>query len=422
MKQSQLFTKTQKQAPKGEESKNAILLQRAGFVAKEMAGVYSFLPLGLMVLKNIEQIIRDEMQAVGGQEILMPALTSLSSWEKTKRAGMDVLFHLEGRDNAKYVLNPTHEEVLTPLMKHFVSSYRDLPIAVFQFQNKFRNEPRAKSGLLRGREFVMKDLYSFHAGKQDLEKYYEKVKQAYFKIFQQAGIGEQTFLTFASGGSFSKYSHEFQAVCSAGEDTIYLCEKCKVAVNEEIIKDPAHNSANNVAGEAICPQCKNKSLKKEKAVETGNIFKLGTKFSECLGLTYKDEKGKDKIVEMGCYGLGLGRLIGVVAEILSDEKGLVWPKSIAPFQAHLIAIGESQKIAKEAKKVYQQLLKAGIEVLFDDRNLQAGEKFADADLIGIPLRIVVSEKTLAKDSVEIKERSSEQKVGLVKILNLDKIV
>lgn len=410
MLQSQLFTKTQKQAPKDEESKNAQLLQRAGFVVKEMAGVYSFLPLGFRVLKKIEQIIREEMQGVGGQEILMPTLTALSSWEKTKRAGMDVLFHLEGRDNSKYVLNPTHEEVLTPLLKHFVSSYRDLPIAVFQFQNKFRNEPRAKSGVLRGREFIMKDLYSFHANKQDLEKYYEKVKQAYFNIFEKLGLGKQTFLTFASGGAFSKYSHEFQTVCVAGEDTIHLCEKCKVAVNEEIIKD-----------QPCCPECSSKDLTVKKAVETGNIFKLGIRFSECFGLTYKDEQGKDQLVEMGCYGIGLARAMGVVVEVLSDEKGIIWPKSIAPFQAHLIAIGDSQEVIKETEKIYQQLLKQGIDVLFDDRECSAGEKFAESDLIGIPLRVVVSEKTLAKKSVEVKQRD-KQEVGLVKISNFAKIV
>ncbi|MDP2951048.1 MAG: aminoacyl--tRNA ligase-related protein [bacterium] len=409
MLQTKLFTKTEKQAPKGEESKNAILLQRAGFVAKEMAGVYTFLPLGFLVLKKIEQIIREEMLKLGAFEIFMPSLTSESSWEKTKRADMDVLFHLDGRDKSKLVLNPTHEEVITPLMKKYISSYKDLPFSAFQFQNKFRNEPRAKSGILRTREFMMKDLYSFHQNENDLEGFYEKVKQAYFNIFERVGLKDQTVLTFASGGAFSKYSHEFQTVSEAGEDTIYLCDKCKIAINEEIIKE-----------QTTCPQCGSSSLEVKKAVEVGNIFKLRTKFSESFDLKFKTKQGEDDLVEMGCYGIGLGRLMGVIAEEYSDERGLVWPKEVSPFKAHLLCLGGEKELVV-ANKLYKDLLAKNQEVLYDTRDVSSGEKFADVDLIGLPLRVILSQKTLSQDSVEVKERQSE-KAKLVKIKDLPKVL
>jgi prolyl-tRNA synthetase len=292
------------------------------------------------------------------------------------------------------VLNPTHEEVITPMMKRFIASYRDLPFAAYQFQVKFRNEARAKSGILRGREFPMKDLYSFHADEKDLNDYYEKVKAAYFKIYERVGLGEKTVLTFASGGAFSKYSHEFQIFCEVGEDTIHLCEKCRVAVNADILQD-----------QDSCPKCGNKQLKPYKAVEAGNIFKLRTKFSEPFGLTYKDAKGQDHLVEMGCYGIGLSRLMGIIAEIFNDDKGLTWPESVAPYKVHLIALEDDKEVAKAAEKAYKELTGKGIEVLFDDRSdASAGEKFADADLIGLPVRAVISKKTLQKRSIEIKRR------------------
>ena len=409
MLQKELFTKTEKQSPKGEESKNAILLQRAGYIAKEMAGVYTFLPLGFLVLKKIEQIIREEMLKLGAFEIFMPSLTSESSWEKTKRAEMDVLFHLEGRDKSRLVLNPTHEEVITPLMKKYISSYKDLPISTFQFQNKFRNEPRAKSGILRTREFMMKDLYSFHQNENDLENFYEKVKENYFNIFERVGLKEQTVLTFASGGAFSKYSHEFQTICQAGEDIIHLCEKCGIAINREIITE-----------QRTCPQCGNSSLEVKKAVEVGNIFKLRTKFSESFALKFRTKEGQDDLVEMGCYGIGLGRLMGVIVEIYADEQGLVWPKEVAPFKAHLLCLGGDQERVM-ADKLYKELLAKNQEVLYDARDVSSGEKFADADLIGLPLRVILSEKTLSQDNVEIKERLSE-KGELVKIKDLPKVL
>jgi len=395
---SKLFCKTSKTTPADADSVNARLLTQAGFIQKQMAGVYTFLPLGLRVLNKIQNIIREEMEKLGANEILMPALTQEESWQKTERANLDILFHLEGRGETKFVLNPTHEEVITPLMKNFIASYRDLPFSAFQFQTKFRNEPRAKSGLLRGREFLMKDLYSFHATEKDLDIFYEKVKKAYFDIFKRLGMGKETVLTFASGGSFSKFSHEFQTVCPAGEDLIHLCEKCCVAVNDEIIKE-----------QKVCPQCDNKALVPQKAVEVGNIFKLRTKFSDVFSLTYKDNLGKDRLVEMGCYGIGLSRVMGIIVELFHDEKGILWPETITPFQAQLLAIGKEKNVFKEAEKIYQQLIKQGIEILYDNReDISAGEKFANADLIGTPWRLVISEKTLAKKAVEIKKRDSKK--------------
>lgn len=396
MKQSQLFTKTLKQAPSDEVSINAQLLIRAGFVDKLMAGTYTFLPLGFRVFKKIENIIREEMVGLGASEILMPSLNPKESWEKSGRwDSLDNLFKFTSfYSKNEYALGATHEETVAPLMKKFIFSYKDLPTATFQIQNKFRDEKRAKSGILRGREFFMKDLYSFHTSAEDLDAYYEKATAAYKRIFERAGIGEKTYYTYASGGSFSKYSHEFQTLTEAGEDNIYICDKCKIAINDEIIEDLEHK----------CPECGSAELRQEKAVETGNIFKLMTKFSTPFELTYKDQDGKENDVIMGCYGIGLNRLMGTVVELFHDEKGIVWPENVAPYKVHLLSLGENE----EAEKIYKQLTEKGIEVLLDDREVSAGEKFADSDLIGIPYRVVISKKSLAAGGVEVKKRSENE--------------
>lgn len=396
MRQSELFFHTQKEAPKDEVSINARLLVRAGFVDKLMAGVYTYLPLGLRVLKKIEEIIRKEMLRAGGQEILMPVLQPRENWMKTGRWNTyDTLFRFTSfYSKNEYALGPTHEEVISPLVGKFSLSYKDLPFSLFQIQTKFRDEKRVKSGLLRGREFLMKDLYSFHTSEESLDEYYEKMKGHYKNIFNKTGIGEKTFLTFASGGTFSKYSHEFQTITDGGEDKIFLCEKCGVAVNSEIIKEQ-----NN------CPQCGNKKLTEKKAIEVGNIFKLKTKYSEPFNLKFTDEKGRKKDVIMGCYGIGISRLMGAIIEVNNDNKGIIWPETVAPFKVHLIELKGAS-----AKNIYEDLIKQGVEVLYDDRNVSAGEKFADADLIGAPYRIVVSEKT--GDKVELKKRG-EDKTKLV---------
>ncbi len=398
MKQTQLFTKTRKDAPADEVAKNAQLLIRAGYIHKEMAGVYSYLPLGLRVLKKIEQVIREEMNKINGQELFLSSLHPKERWEATGRwDSLDVLFKLKDTLDREYALGATHEEIITPLAQEYISSYRDLPFAAYQFQNKFRAEVRSKSGIMRGREFIMKDLYSFHVSQEDLDQYYERAVAAYLRVFERCGLGAQTYLTYASGGTFSKYSHEFQTLTDAGEDIIHLCDTCKVAVNEEII-----------AEQPACPKCGG-ALTPQKAAETGNIFKLGTKYSAAFNLTFKDAEGKEQPVIMGCYGIGLGRLMGTAVEVLSDTKGIVWPREIAPFKVHLISIaGKSDEAIKEATRVYDDLIEHGVEVLWDDRDARAGEKFADADLIGIPLRLVVSERSIAEGGYELTERKTGQ--------------
>ncbi|MFA5954613.1 MAG: aminoacyl--tRNA ligase-related protein [Patescibacteria group bacterium] len=399
MLQSKLFGKTLREAPRDEQSINAQLLQQAGYVEKLMAGVYSYLPLGYRVLKKIEGIIREEMQSVGATELLLPALHPKENWVTTGRwDGADPLYKIEDSAGHEYALGSTHEEVITPLVKRDIQSYRDLPMALYQFQTKFRAELRAKSGLLRGREFIMKDLYSFHRDEADLERYYEEVKRAYARIFDRCGIGAVTLLTFASGGSFSKYSHEFQTLTPAGEDTIYVCQSCRIAINHEIIAD-----------QSSCPSCgkERKDLVEEKSIEVGNIFALKTKYSAPFSLMYKDETGLDKLVVMGCYGIGLGRLMGTIAEVHHDGQGIIWPKTVAPFSVHLLRLGESPGVMRAAEQTYQLLGDNGVEVLFDDRELSAGIKFKDADLLGVPIRVIVSGKTVAAGGVELKMRGAD---------------
>lgn len=397
MRYSQLFGKTSKSVPADADSVNARLLTQAGFISKQLSGVYNYLPLGLRVLNKIQNIIREEMNAVGGNEILMPALTQEENYVLTGRNKLDILFHLQGRDESQLVLNQSHEEVVTPLVQKNVFSYRDLPAAVYQIQNKFRNEPRAKSGLLRGREFNMKDMYSFHANNEDLDKYYETVKGAYHKVYERLGLGEITVLAYSSGGTFSKYSHEFQTFCDIGEDTIYYCGHCKIGVNKEIIDDL----------KGACPECGNKELEEKNAIEVGNIFKLGQRFTNAFSFTFADKEGKLRPVEMGCYGIGPSRLMGTLVEVFHDEKGIIWPEAVAPYKVHLVSLGQDEEIKKEADKLYEEFSEKGIEILYDDREMSAGAKLGDADLIGIPLRLVVSRKTLEQKSVEWKKRNQK---------------
>src|SRR3989344_5205914 len=387
MKQSQLFTKTRREAPADEVSKNAILLTRAGFINKELAGVYSLLPLGLRVVDKIKKIVSEEMEALGSVEFLMSTLQNKEIWEKTGRWSdekVDVWFKSTLKSGSEVGFGWSHEEPITNLMTSHIASYHDLPVYVHQFQNKLRNEVRAKAGILRGREFLMKDMYSFARNEEEHMAFYNKATEAYLNVFRKVGLGDITYVTSASGGFFTdKFSHEFQTLCEAGEDTIYITdENGKVAVNGEVEKkgDP------------------------KKAVEVGNIFTFGTEKCEQMGLYFNDEKGNKTPVYLGSYGIGITRLMGVLAEVFGDDKGLVWPEAVAPFKVHLLSLSENSK--KLADEAYEKLQAAGVEVLYDDRDARAGEKFADADLIGIPLRAVVSEKTPA-GTVEIKERISE---------------
>lgn len=396
MRQSFLFTKTRKQAPSDEVSKNAELLIRAGFINKEAAGVYSYLPMGLRVLNNISNIIREEMAALGANEVSLTTLQNAELWKKSGRWELPVWFKTMLKDGGVLGLGWTHEEAMTAMMRSHVSSYKDLPRKVFQIHTKFRNEERAKSGLLRGREFLMKDLYSFHATEEDLDDFYEKAKKAYRTVFERIGIGNETHVTLSSGGDFSEYSHEFQTLSSAGEDTIYLSRKKGIAINKEIYNEKTRSSLGLVESE----------ITEEKAIEVGNIFKLGTKFSEPLGLVYKDKTGASMPVVMGSYGIGPGRIMGTIAELFSDERGLVWPTSVAPFKIHMLSVGNTDAVRKAADALYEEIGSMEDDVLFDDReNSSAGEKFADSDLFGIPLRLVVSEKSLSAGGIEIKKRT-----------------
>lgn len=399
MKQSQLFTKTRKEAPKDEVAKNAELLIRGGYIHKEMAGVYTFLPLGLRVLEKIMGIIREEMNSIGGQEISMSSLQDPELWKKTSRWNddeVDVWFKSTFKTGGEVGFGWTHEEDITNLMTQFLHSYKDLPVLAYQFQTKFRNETRAKSGIMRTREFIMKDLYSFAATEEDHARIYQSAADAYKRIFDRAGIGAITYQTFASGGAFSKYSHEFQTESDAGEDLSYIHDGKKIAINKEVLNDEVLADLGVLRDE----------LREAKSIEVGNIFSLGARFSKALNLTYKNENGEDTDVIMGCYGIGPARLMGTIVEALSDENGIVWPLEVAPFQIHLVQLGNDENVVKTAEKLYADLIKQGIDVLYDDRDLRAGEKFADSDLLGIPYRAVVSAKTIAEGKIEVVERST----------------
>jgi len=398
MRQSKLFTKTRKDAPKDEVSKNAQLLIRGGYIHKEMAGVYSYLPLGLRVLAKIEQIIREEMNAIGGQETKMATLHPSENWKKTGGwDGVDVLFKLQSRTEKEYALGQSEEEIVTPIAQEYAGSYKDLPLSIYQIGQKYRDELRAKSGIMRGREFGMKDMYSFHVNQADFDRNYEIVKAAYLKIFSRCGLVAK--VTEASGGAFSeKISYEFMVLTEAGEDDILYCPECTHCANVEISRTKEGGA---------CPKCGKGKLAKARAAEVGNVFDLGQKYPKAFGFTYKDKEGKEQYPIVGCYGIGTTRLMGTIVEVHSDEKGVVWPKEVAPFEAHLISLaGNSIEVAAEAERMYELLQEQGIEVLYDERDARAGEKFADADLLGIPVRLVVSEKTVTQAGVEFSERVS----------------
>lgn len=411
MRISRLFTKTSKAVPQDADSVNAKYLVQGGFVHQEMAGVYSWLPLGLRVLRKVEAIIREEMDSLGAQEVLMSALQPKENWIQTDRwEAVDVLFKIPSQTKKEYALGPTHEEIVTPLVKAFVSSYKDLPLAVYQLQTKFRDELRAKSGVLRGREFGMKDLYSFHTSQADLEVFYKQALEAYLRVFARCGLNVK--VVEASGGSFTKkFSHEFQVLTEAGEDTILTSPSWMYGQNSEV--------ATLKEGDA-CPDFPNESLTWQKGVEVGNIFDLGGKFAEAFDLAVTDEKGERQQVVMGCYGIGVTRLVGTIVEACHDERGIVWPKSVAPYHIQLVSLRSKDeamqaRIQETALSLYEELRAQGAEVLWDDRaDASPGEKFADADLLGLPLRLVVSEKTLKEESVEWKERTG-QEMKLVKL-------
>lgn len=416
MKQSQLFFKTRKEVPADADSINASYLIRAGFVHKHMAGVYALLPLGHLVYRKIENIIRQEMDAVGGQEILMNVLQPKELWEETDRweSAIDVFYKLKDSRGKELNLAPTHEEEVTDIVRKNINSYKDLPIALYQIQTKFRNETRVKSGLLRGREFVMKDMYSFSESHEQHDGFYKKVIPAYFNVFKRLGLDVK--LVEASGGIFSKYSHEFQVITPVGEDTIYYCDKCDFAQNKEIAEVKESDS---------CPKCGGR-IKIDRGIEVGNIFPLKNRFSSPMKATFLDKDGKEKDFIMGCYGIGITRSLATIVEVYYDstKNKMIWPEEVSPYKVHLLSLNKNviiensgRSVGEEADKLYEKLIKDGVEVLYDDRDISAGEKFAEADLIGCPKRIIVSEKSLKAGGAEV----TDMKTGKSEIEKLDSI-
>ena len=408
MRLSHTFTRTRKQTPADEVAHNAQLLIRAGYVHKTMAGVYSYTPLGLAVLENIKQIVREEMNRISSQELLMSTLQRQELWQETGRWSdelVDVWFKSHLQDGTEVGFGWTHEEPIIELLRSYLKSYKDLPISVYQFQNKLRNELRAKSGIMRGREFIMKDMYSIHASKEDLEAYYQAVIEAYKRCYHRFGLGDDTYVTFASGGAFTKFSHEFQTICAAGEDYIYLHRGRNLAINEEVVDEAVRELGIDKS-----------ELERVKTAEVGNIFNFGTQKSEEMGLVFTGEDGRQHHAYMGSYGIGITRVMGVIVEKFADNKGLVWPEEIAPARVHLVQIGKESVAA--ADELYDTLQQAGITVLYDDRAARPGEKFADAELLGMPTRVTVSDRLLASGSYEVQDRAT----GTVRTLTLPQLL
>ncbi len=399
MRRSQLFTKTQKHAPADEQAKNAQLLIKAGYVHKEMAGVYAYLPLGLRVVENIKQVVREEMNGIDSQELIMTGLQRKEVWEKTGRwsdEAVDVWFKTKLQDDTELGLGWSHEEPIVEMLKQYIQSYKDLSVSLYQFQTKMRNERRAKSGIMRGREFVMKDMYSLHATASDLDTYYNQTIEAYKRVYARLGIGKDTYVTFASGGAFTKFSHEFQTICDAGEDIIYLHREKNIAVNEEVIDEAVKELG-----------ISQDELEKVKTAEVGNIFNFGTQKTDEMDLYYTDQNGAKRSLYIGSYGIGITRVMGVIAEKMSDDKGLVWPENIAPFKVYLASVLGSDAVVSQAEELYKELTEKGITVLYDDRDARPGQKFADAELMGIPYRLVISDKTIEAGGYEVKSRTEE---------------
>lgn len=411
MRVSELFTKTKKDVPADETAKNAQLLLRAGYIHKEMAGVYAFLPLGIKVLENIKSIVREEMNAIGGQELIMTSLQRKELWQTTDRwddEKVDVWFKSQLKNGTEVGFGWSHEEQITDMMKHYIASYRDLPVYAYQFQTKLRNELRSKSGIMRGREFVMKDMYSYTMDEAAHKTFYDGATDAYMRVFQRLGLGEDTYVTFASGGQFTQFSHEFQTLTEAGEDTVYVDEEKRLAINEEVLTDDVLQQLD----------VSRDTLQKRTAAEVGNIFSFGGTKSKELGLYFTDETGEEKPVILGSYGIGITRVMGVIVEHFSDGKGIVWPENIAPMRVYLARLSDDAEVTAEADSLYQQLTSNNISVLYDDRDERAGAKFADADLLGIPHRIVVSKKTTSSGEHEYKARTADEPI----MLSSDKIV
>ncbi|MDF2461412.1 MAG: proS [Candidatus Saccharibacteria bacterium] len=405
MRLSQTFAKTSKTLAGEGDSLNYQLLTRGAFVDQLMAGVYTYLPLGLRVLRKIENIVREEMDRLGAEEILMPMLHPKEPWVKTGGwDSIDVLFKIKSRTGNDYALGQSEEEVVSPLVLSRAQSYKQYPVKVYQIHWKFRDELRAKSGIMRGREFYMKDMYSFHTNQEDFDAFYKEAKEAYLRVFDRLGLVAK--VTEASGGAFSeKVSYEFEVLTDAGEDVIYYCDDCDFCVEDEIAKVKPGDE---------CPRCGKGKLKEAKSAEVGNVFDLGQKYGKAFDLGFVDDKDQKQYPIVGCYGIGISRVMGVLVEKYADEKGIAWPESVAPAQVHIVRLGNQDEVVEAADKLYSELRDAGVEALYDDRDESAGAKFADADLIGVPVRLAVSRRTLEEGSAEWKRRNEEES-SLVKL-------
>ncbi len=411
MRVSKLFSKTSKNAPADEVAKNAQLLIRAGYVHKEMAGVYAYLPLGLRVIEKIKQIVREEMDAIDSNELIMTTLQRKELWEQTTRWSdevVDVWFKTKLKDDTELGLGWSHEEPIVNMMRSHIHSYKDLPVSVYQFQSKMRNELRAKSGIMRGREFLMKDMYSLHATSEDLATYYEQVIEAYKRVYARLGIGADTYVTFASGGAFTKFSHEFQTICDAGEDYIYLYREKNIAINEEVIDEAIEELG-----------ISRDVLEKVKTAEVGNIFNFGTQKTDEMELFYTGDDGTKQSLHIGSYGIGVSRVMGVIVEKFADDKGLVWPTNIAPYHVYLASIGERGD--KKAAELYDELRAVGVEVLYDDRSERPGAKFADAELLGLPYRLTVSDRAVDAGEFELTDRATGETIMVASDMVVNKL-
>lgn len=391
-----------------QHSQNAALLSRAGYICQIAAGLHTLLPLGLRVLNKIEQIVREEMDALGAREFVSPIIYPKEIWDKTGRwESIDVLYKLASRSGSELCIAATAEEVVATMARDQIHSYRDLPYAMYQIQNKCRDELRARSGLLRGREFRMKDLYSIHFEAADLDAFYESVCQAYMRIFTRCGIGERTVRTFASGGVFSRFSDEFQLICDSGEDTIFVKKDRSIAINAEVAKDTEARAA-AFGGEEP-------DLSEVRAIEVGNTFKLGTRYTDSFDVSVSDSSGVRRSLLMCSYGLGTTRLVGAIAEVCNDAKGLVWPHAVAPYDAHIVVLQAAANSQENVRGLAERLRKAGISALVDERaDISAGEKFADADLLGMPYQIIIGRRSDGK-RFEVKTRNT----GFTEMVDID---
>ncbi len=396
MRQSMMFIPTLKEAPKDAEAMSHKLLVRAGLVKQVAAGIYSYLPLGYKVIKKIETIIREEMDALGCSELLLPALQTADLWKESGRwadYGPE-LMRLQDRKKRDFCLGPTHEEVITFVVRDQLNSYKKLPVGLYQIQTKFRDEMRPRFALMRGREFSMKDLYTFHANEECLDEWYKLVWQAYKNIFNRCGL--EVKVVFSDPGQIGgDVAHEFMVMSEVGEDTISYCNSCDYGSNTEL---------SNLQVGDVCPDCGG-SISIAKGIEVGNIFKLGTKYSKPMKATFTDKDGKDKPLIMGCYGLGVTRTLMAVVEQNNNNEGIVWPEEIKPFDYHIVCFDVKKDEQVEASmEIYQNLRKMG-ECLLDDRLERGVVKLKDADLIGIPVRITVG-RDISEGLVEVTNRKN----------------